>query len=122
MKHWLIAGALALAPVPALANGYLAPVTVGGSDSVVLATGASLTNSMGRSWLDLINDSPTDTICINFGAAATISGTVCAVAGAIPDCRLCHGRSCRRSGRAFPRADPGLQSVAKGRPNDLRRI
>ena len=60
------------APVPNLATGAYASATVGTTDSTILAAGTAYY------LLDLINDSPSATICINFGATATISGTSCA--------------------------------------------
>jgi hypothetical protein len=46
--------------------------TVGTSDVTILAANA-VTN-----YLDVISGSPSATVCINFGAAATITGTQCA--------------------------------------------
>lgn len=53
-------------------NVYKTPATVGATDSTIVAAGSVFY------FLDLVNDSPTATICINFGAVATISGTTCA--------------------------------------------
>ena len=60
------------APVPNLATGAYASATVGTTDSTILAAGTAYY------LLDIINDSPSATICVNFGATATISGTTCA--------------------------------------------
>ena len=60
------------APVPNLATGAYAGVTVSTSDSTILAAGSAFY------LLDLINLSSSATICVNFGATATISGTTCA--------------------------------------------
>jgi hypothetical protein len=59
------------APVPNLGSGAYLPATVGTSDQTILAAGA------GYYFLDLVNLSPSATICINFGASATISGSAC---------------------------------------------
>lgn len=78
-KQTLAAGALALALVSPLSaqtystTGAYSSATVGVSDGALLAAGN------GYHFLDLINNSPTATICISFGAsAATITGTTCA--------------------------------------------
>ena len=60
------------APVPNQATGAYSSVTVGTSDSTIVAAGTAFY------FLDIINASPSATICINFGATATISGTTCA--------------------------------------------
>jgi hypothetical protein len=67
--------ALALFISPAFAqmaaqNAYAA-VTVGTSDSVILSGGGSY------HFLDIVNNSASATVCINFNATATISGTSC---------------------------------------------
>ena len=48
------------------------PATVGTSDSTIIPAGQAFM------FLDIVNNSPTATICLNFGAAATISTTTCA--------------------------------------------
>jgi hypothetical protein len=58
--------------LPTKATGAYAPATVGTTDSTILAA------STAAVFLDLVNNSPSATICINFGATATISGTTCA--------------------------------------------
>jgi hypothetical protein len=59
------------APVPNFGNGVYSSATVGTSDSTILASGSAYY------FLDIVNNSPSATICINFGAAATISGATC---------------------------------------------
>jgi len=59
------------APVPNLANGAYVSATVGTADSTILNASSAFY------LLDVINLSPTATICLNFGATATISGTAC---------------------------------------------
>jgi hypothetical protein len=60
------------APVPNLAGGAYGPATIGTSDLPILAANSAYY------LLDIVNLSPTATICINFGATATINGVVCA--------------------------------------------
>jgi hypothetical protein len=60
------------APVPNVASGAYASVTVGTVDSTILAANTAFY------FLDVVNASATATICLNFGAAATITGTQCA--------------------------------------------
>lgn len=52
----------------------------GGYASAIIGTGDSTPVAAGvaKSFLDLVNLSPTATVCINFGSAATITGTACA--------------------------------------------
>jgi hypothetical protein len=68
-SHTIVPG---VAPVPNQATGAYSSVTVGTSDSTILAA------STAFYFLDLVNASATATICVNFGATATISGTQCA--------------------------------------------
>lgn len=76
----VLAAAAALAlPMAAEAQSTVSPgsytanqPTVGVADSTILAA-----NSVFF-MLDIYNDSPSATVCINFGATATISGTTCA--------------------------------------------
>ena len=65
-------GVSGVAPVPNLATGAYASATVGTSDATILAAGAAFY------LLDIVNNSSSATICINFGATATISSGVCA--------------------------------------------
>lgn len=65
-------GVTGSAPVPNHAAGSYAPVTIGTGDSVILGAGVAFY------YLDVISGSPTATICINLGAPATITGSVCA--------------------------------------------
>jgi hypothetical protein len=60
------------ATVPNQAPGAYSTATVGTSDSTILAANTAFY------FLDLVNASASATICINFGATATISGTQCA--------------------------------------------
>ena len=60
-----------VAPIPNIGTGAYSAVTIGASDSTILAAGSAFYI------LDIINDSPTATVCINLGATATISGTNC---------------------------------------------
>jgi hypothetical protein len=57
---------------PHQASGAYAAATVGTSDQTVLSGATAFY------FLDIVNLSPTATVCVNFGAAATISGTACA--------------------------------------------
>lgn len=59
-----------VAIVPSQVAQPYAAKTIGISDSTLAAT---VTN-----YLDIVNNSASATMCINFGAAATISGTACA--------------------------------------------
>jgi hypothetical protein len=62
-----------LAPVPNLGTGAYTTVTIGTtSASPILAAGSAYY------LLDVVNNSVSATVCLNFGAAATISGTSCA--------------------------------------------
>ena len=60
------------APVPNVASGAYSPATVGTSDSTILNGGSAYY------LLDVVNLSSTATVCLNFGAVATISGVTCA--------------------------------------------
>lgn len=60
------------APVPNAGVGAYVSATIGASDVIVLAAGT------GAYFLDVANLSATATICVSFGAAATISGSQCA--------------------------------------------
>ena len=60
------------APVPNVATGAYASATVGTADSTILAASSAFY------FLDILNNSASATICINFGATATISGSTCA--------------------------------------------
>ena len=60
-----------VAPVPNVASGAYTAATIGTSDQTILAAGSAYY------FLDLVNDSATATVCINFGATATIAGTSC---------------------------------------------
>jgi hypothetical protein len=60
------------APVPNLASGAYGSATIGTSDSIILNAGSAFY------LLDIVNLSSTATICLSFGAAATISGATCA--------------------------------------------
>lgn len=57
---------------PVKGSGAYSGATIGVTDSTILAA------STATVFLDLVSDSPTATICINFGSAATITGTTCA--------------------------------------------
>jgi hypothetical protein len=57
---------------PKASTGAYASATAGASDVTILAANGA------QSFLDVVNQSPTQTVCLNFGAAATISGTSCA--------------------------------------------
>lgn len=57
---------------PTNSAGAYAAVTVGTSTSQALAA------STAKVFLDIVNLSPTATICVNFGATATIAGSICA--------------------------------------------
>jgi len=59
------------APVPNLASGAYVSATVGTSDSTILNAGSAYY------LLDIVNLSPSATICLSFGTTATISGTSC---------------------------------------------
>lgn len=48
------------------------PATVGTTESTILTT------RNGGNTLDIVSNSPTATVCINFGATATIAAGVCA--------------------------------------------
>lgn len=76
-KRTLAALAIILAAVPALGQqfgpGSYAAFTVGTGDGIIVAA-----TNPGSKFLDIVNQSPTATVCINFGAAATITGTACA--------------------------------------------
>lgn len=52
-------------------TGAYSATTVGTTDDPIISAGALFY------FLDIVNNSPTATICVNFGAAATISGTTC---------------------------------------------
>ncbi len=62
---------------PTNSAGAYSAATVGTSSGSILAA------STATVYLEVINDSPTATVCVNVGSAATISGTTCA-AGEIP--------------------------------------
>lgn len=59
-------------PIPTNSAGAYSLATITASDQTIL------TASTAKVFLDLVNLSPTATVCINFGATATITGTVCA--------------------------------------------
>jgi len=65
-------GVVVVTPMPSKGAGAYSSATVGTSDSTILAA------SSASYMLDLVNNSATATVCINFGATATISGTLCA--------------------------------------------
>lgn len=67
-----LALAALLAAIPFATAAPYAANTVGTSESTILTTRA------GNNSLDIVNNSQTATICINFGATATISNGVCA--------------------------------------------
>lgn len=77
---------LALAAVPskaqtgAFGTGSYAGFTVGATDSIIVPSIGSTAQSgtAASRFLDIANLSATATVCINFGAAATISTTTCA--------------------------------------------
>jgi len=60
------------APVPNLASGAYSSATVGTSDLPILSANSAYY------LLDVVNLSSSATVCLNFGVAATISGTTCA--------------------------------------------
>lgn len=73
------AAIVALLSVEAEAQSTVAPgsyatyqPTVGVTDSTIVPAGTVFF------FLDIVNNSSTATVCLNFGAAATIAGTVCA--------------------------------------------
>jgi len=59
------------APVPNAAPGAYVSASIGVADTLILAAAA------GAYFLDVANLSSTATICISFGAPATISGSQC---------------------------------------------
>lgn len=59
-------------PVPTTGAGNYSYVTIGTSDSTIVAA------STAKVFLDLVSTSATATICVNLGATATISGNQCA--------------------------------------------
>lgn len=67
---FVIIGPAKAGAIPIGAGAYSA-VTVGVADSTILAAGGA------ANYFELWNNSPTATVCLNFGAAATISGTAC---------------------------------------------
>lgn len=80
LRKLLLGAALSLAfSAPAAAQtgafgtGSYSSATVGTTDAVIVAAASPATR-----FLDIYNDSATATVCINFGATATISGTTCA--------------------------------------------
>lgn len=82
LPHFLRAfavGAALVFPIAAAAQSTVSPgaysgtqPTIGTSDQTILAANSAFF------FLDLINNSPTATVCISFGATATISGSTCA--------------------------------------------
>lgn len=58
-------------PTPTNSTGAYTAATITAADTTILAA------STAKVFLDLVNDSSTATICINFGAVATITGTAC---------------------------------------------
>lgn len=67
----LVALLAAFAVSPALAAALYQPLTVGTGDVTVVPS------TSGYHVFDIVNNSPSATLCVNFGAAATISGTAC---------------------------------------------
>ena len=61
----------------AFGTGSYAGLTVGASDSIIVPSIGNNGTAASR-FLDIQNESATATVCINFGAAATITGTACA--------------------------------------------
>jgi hypothetical protein len=57
---------------PTKGTGAYTSATVGTTDSTILAASTAVV------FLDVVNTSPSATICVNVGATATISGTACA--------------------------------------------
>jgi hypothetical protein len=72
MNRLFFALALLLASQALALAGTYAPVTAGVADSTALASRTTYNS------LDIVNNSTTATVCVNFGAVATISSGVCA--------------------------------------------
>jgi hypothetical protein len=70
----IVAGSVSIGSViskPTVGTGTFGAATVGVSN-------AAIGSGVPTVFLDLINNSQTATICINFGGTATISGSMCA--------------------------------------------
>jgi hypothetical protein len=61
-------------------TGSYSGLTVGATDSIIVPSigSTSLSGTAASRFLDIANQSATATVCLNFGAVATISGTACA--------------------------------------------